>query len=66
MFLMVEKGIRGGVSYIANRYSKPNNKYLEDYDENKESSYFIYLDANNIYGYEPTITKWGIQMASKR
>ena len=51
MYLMVEKDIRGGVSYIANRYSKPNNKYLEDYDENKESSYLIYLDANNLYGW---------------
>ena len=28
MYQMVEKGLRGGVSYIANRYSKPNNKYL--------------------------------------
>ena len=32
---MVEKGLRGGISYIANRYSKSNNKYLDDYDENK-------------------------------
>ena len=24
MYQMVEKGLRGGVSYIANRYSKPN------------------------------------------
>ena len=33
MYLMVENGLRGGVSYIANRYSKPNNKYLNDYDK---------------------------------
>ena len=53
MYLMVEKGFRGGVSYIANRYSKPNStcKYLDDYDLNKESSYLIYLDANNLYGW---------------
>ena len=51
MYLMFEKGIRGDVSYFANRYSKPSNKCLEDYDENKESSYLIYLDANNIYGW---------------
>ena len=36
MYQMVETGLRGGVSYIANRYSKPNNKYLSDYDKNKE------------------------------
>ena len=35
MYQMVEKGLRGGVSYIANRYSKPNNKYMSDYDEKK-------------------------------
>ena len=35
MYLMFEKGIRGDVSYIANRYPKPSNKCLEDYDENK-------------------------------
>ena len=38
MYQMVETGLRGGVSYIANRYSKPNNKYLSDYDKNKDSS----------------------------
>ena len=49
MYLMVEKSLRGGVSYIANRYSKPNNKYQSDYDKNKDSSYLIYLDANALY-----------------
>ena len=42
--------LRGRVSYIANRYSKPNNKYLSDNDKNKDSSYLMYLDANNRYG----------------
>ena len=49
MYLMVEKGLRDGVSYIANRYSNPNNKYLSDYDKNKDSSYLMYLDANAFY-----------------
>ena len=50
MYQMVEKGFRGGISYIANRYSKPNNKYMCDYDKDKESSYLMYLDTNNLYG----------------
>ena len=36
IYPMVEAGLRGGVSYIANKYSKPNNKYLSDYDTNKD------------------------------
>ena len=54
MYQMVGKGLRGGVSYIANRYSKPNNKYLSDHDENKDSSYLMYLDVNNLYGWAMT------------
>ena len=48
---MVEKSLRGDVSYIANRYLKPNNEYLGDYNKNKESYYLIYLEANNLYGW---------------
>ena len=36
-------------SYISNRYSKPNNKYLKSYDPKQESKHIIYLDANNLY-----------------
>ena len=42
--------MRGGVSYINKRYSKVNNKYCPDYDEEKSGKYIIYLDMNNLYG----------------
>ena len=43
----IEKGMRGGISYIAKRHSKANNKYMECYNSCKESKYITYLDANN-------------------
>jgi len=50
MQLFIEKGLRGGISYIAHRHGKANNKYMRDYNPEEEVSYLMYLDANNLYG----------------
>ena len=50
MHLFIEKGMRGGISYIAKRHSKANNKYMMYYDSSEKSKYITYLDANNLYG----------------
>ena len=47
MLLMFEERIRGGITH---GYAKANNKYMKNYDKNKESSFLMYLDANNLYG----------------
>ena len=49
MLLMIEEGIRRGICHSLLRHAKANNKYMEDYDENKESSFLIYTDYNNLY-----------------
>ena len=54
MFQFIEKGLRGGTSYIANRFSEANNKYMENFNESKPSKYIMYLDANNLSQYLPT------------
>ena len=51
MFQFIEKGMRGGVSYIANRYGNANNKFMKGYNKNAPSKYIMYLNANNLYGW---------------
>ena len=51
MLLMVEKGIRGEICHAIQKYVKANNKYMKNYDKNKESSYIQYLDASSLYGW---------------
>ena len=43
-YLFIEKGLRGGISYIAKRYAKVNNKYMNDYDPKKPSAFLSYLE----------------------
>ena len=50
MFILFEKCTRGVTSYISNKYSKANDKYLNTYDPKQELKHTIYLDAN-FYGY---------------
>ena len=51
MLLMIEKGIRGGVSTITKRHAEANNPYMKTYDSNSPNKYISYLDANNLYGW---------------
>ena len=50
-YLFIEKETRGGISYIAKRYAKANNKYMNDYDSEKPSTFITYLDKNDLYGW---------------
>ena len=49
ILLIAQEGIRGGIYHSIYRYAKANNKYMKNYDENKEASYLQYCDVNNLY-----------------
>ena len=51
MLLMVEKGIRAGICHAIHRYTEENNKYIKNHNKIKDSSYLMYFDANNLYGW---------------
>ena len=51
MLLMVEKGIRGRICHSIYQYAKANNKYMKDYDKNKESPCIQYWELNDLYGW---------------
>jgi hypothetical protein len=51
MYLLIERGIRGGISTITKRHAIANNKYMSNYNPKKKSKYLPYMDANNLYGW---------------
>ena len=51
MLMMIEKGVRGGICHAIHRYAEANNKYKKNYDKNIASSYLMYSDANDLYGW---------------
>ena len=51
IYIFFEKGLIAKISYIFNRYSKANNKYLKSFDPKQQSKHIMYLDKNNLYGY---------------
>ena len=59
MFQFIEKGLRGGTSYIANRFGEANNKYMKNFNETEPSKYIMYLDANNLYGWAVSVSTHG-------
>ena len=51
IYLVFERGIRGGQSVIFNKYAEANNKYMEDYDKDMDNTFISFLDANDLYGH---------------
>ena len=51
MHLMIERGMRGGISMASKRYAKANNPRVEGYDLAQPTNYITYLDTNNLYGW---------------
>ena len=50
MYLFIEKGLRGRISYICKRYSEANNEFVKNHDPGKPTKHISYLDENNLCG----------------
>ena len=51
MHMLIEKGMRGGISMVSKRHAKANTPHTADYDPEKDNNYIMYYDANNLYGW---------------
>ena len=52
LFPFYDDGLRGGICTISKRYARANNPYMKElFDPSKPTTYIIYLDANNLYGW---------------
>ena len=49
--LIVEKYIIGGICHVIHQFTDTHNKYMKDFDPDKESYYLVYLDVNSLYGW---------------
>ena len=51
LVLLFEKRIRGGISQAMQRYASANNKYMPNYNSKVLSTYLMYVDGNDLYGW---------------
>jgi len=49
IYLMIESAVRGGLSYVAQRYTLANCPAMSDYCSDLPSSHLLYLDCNSLY-----------------
>ena len=58
MHLFIEKGMRGGVSYMVKRHSKTNKKYMKCYASSEGSKFIMYYGCRQFIwlGNEPIFT----------
>ena len=49
IYLMIESGIRGGLSFVSQRHAKANFPDMVDYRPELPTSFLLYLDCNSLY-----------------
>ena len=48
--MFIDKGIRGGISFVGNPHAKASNKYIAETNDCEEKDYIMFFDVNNQYG----------------